>query len=59
MQVYVWDLKPASALSSGSTRVDILRHHEDAVVAVGWSHDCASLVTCDKSGTVAVWQCQK
>jgi hypothetical protein len=66
--VYVWDLKPpssgqqagggSSGGASGAPRAEVMRHHHEPVVAVGWSSDCAMLVSCDKGGGVAFWQCQ-
>lgn len=54
LQVYVWDMQ-AAATSSASVRV--LKHHKEAVVAAGWSSNCMTLVSCDKGGAVAFWQC--
>lgn len=63
--VYVWDLHAGAAGGSsggggggGVVRVDVLKHHKEPVVAAGWSSDCAMLVTADKAGGVAFWQCQ-
>lgn len=30
---------------------------KEQVAAVGWSYDCGTLVTTDKAGAVAFWQC--
>ena len=51
--VVVWDTAATSAAAS----MRMLRHHKDAVVACGWSTDCSVLVSADKSGAVAFWQC--
>ncbi len=54
LQVFVWDLKAAQGSPAA---VKQLKHHKDAVVATGWSSDCSALVSCDKAGVVAFWQC--
>jgi hypothetical protein len=36
-----------------------LRHHKEAVVAAGWSSNCCQLVTADKAGGLAFWQCEE
>lgn len=68
-QVFVWDLKPqqsgppvtslaaAAALAVPPT-VRVLRGaHKEPVVAAGWSSNCCQMVTADKGGYVAFWQC--
>jgi hypothetical protein len=68
--VFVWDLKPTSRRgtsdvgraggggggSGAGPPVTRLTGMKEQVAAVGWSYDCASLVTADKTGGVAFWQ---
>lgn len=68
-QVYVWDLKPqqqvgaptsvaaAAAALTAQPVVRQLRHHKEPVVAAAWSSNCCQLVTADKGGNLAFWQC--
>jgi hypothetical protein len=37
--------------------VRTLKHHKEAVVAAGWSSNCCQLVSADKAGNIAFWQC--
>eukprot|EP00775_Hariotina_reticulata_P003175 gene3175-3453_t len=53
-QVFVWDLL---APAGSPAAVKQLKHHKEAVVAAGWSSNCSQLVTADKTGLVAFWQC--
>lgn len=53
-QVVVWDLQAAPG---SAPAVKHLKHHKEAAVAAGWSSNCSQLVTADKAGTVAFWQC--
>jgi WD40 repeat protein len=67
--VVVWDVlgqpkrssdgggTPTAAGSSSPAGVTVLRYHKDAVVACAWSSDCSTLVTGDKAGQMAFWQC--
>jgi hypothetical protein len=70
LQVYVWDLKlqqqqtgtPTSvaAAATALTAHPVLRtlkHHKEPVVAAGWSSNCSQLVSADKAGNLAFWQC--
>lgn len=47
----------AAAAMTAAPRVRQLRHHKEPVVAAGWSSNCSQLVTADKAGNVAFWQC--
>jgi WD40 repeat protein len=51
---------PRSSSSGGGAApagAAVLRHHRDAVVACAWSSDCTTLVSGDKAGQLAFWQC--
>lgn len=54
LQVFVWDLKAAPGSAATVTQ---LKHHKEAAVAAGWSNNCAQLVTADKTGGIAFWNC--
>jgi hypothetical protein len=47
-----------SAPGSGAAAPPVTRLQgaKEQVAAVGWSHDCGTLVTADKAGCVAFWQ---
>lgn len=41
----------------GTPPVTQLKGMKEQVAAVGWSYDCGTLVSTDKAGNVAFWQC--
>lgn len=55
LQVFVWDLQAAPGSAAA---VSQLKRHKEAAVAAGWSGNCCQLVTADKAGGVAFWNCQ-